>query len=129
MKILAFIVTIAIIVSGALWYAIGGIALAISLGALVLILIIIGSVALGSWWSARLMERGAKIALIAQTSDDRRDIAQIGSLSGLLRDWTKLVKDQVQVEQPQYPALPGPQNNGNNSDAIEGEFRIKGFDE
>lgn len=129
MKYLVIILLIATAIVGALWWSIGGLALAISFGALILIAVTFAAFGLGSWWTANVMERGAKIALYAQTSDDRRDIAQISSLSGLLRDWAKLVKDQMQIEQPQYTALPGPQVNGNGDNAIEGEFKIGGFDE
>lgn len=59
-----------------------------------------------SWWSASLMERGAKIALVAETSDDKRDVAMIGAISKLASWWKESQPDQLALPMPQQDWLP-----------------------
>jgi len=63
-------------------------------------IVVVTTAVVVSWWSALLMERGAQIALIAQTSDDKRDVAMINSISKLANWWKEA--------QPNRPALPLP---------------------
>lgn len=53
-----------------------------------------------SWWSASLMERGAHIALVAQTSDDKRDVAMIGAVSKLASWWRESQPDRLALPLP-----------------------------
>jgi len=64
-------------------------------------LIVVTTAVVVSWWSATLMERGAQIALTAQVSDDKRDIAQIRAVG----DLAKILWHQTQ---PERLALPLP---------------------
>lgn len=105
-----------------LWLTIGGQLLAVLLGATFLVLVIFAAFALGSWWSSKLMREGANIALVAQVSDDKRDLSQTSALVGLIRETLKIRNEQTQINIPQYPALP---DNG----PIDAEFNISGFDE
>lgn len=70
-----------------------------------LALLVVGTVAVTSWWSASLMERGAKLALQSQESDDRRDIAMMGAVTQVAR----MVSTLRSGQQPALP-LPGQQN-------------------
>ena len=106
-----------------LWQAIGGQLLAVLLGATFLVLALLSAVALGSWWSARLMREGANIALVAQASDDKRDLGQTSALADLVRETLRIKNEQPQINIPEYPVLP------NNSQLIDAEFSISGFDE
>lgn len=68
-------------------------------------LIIVTTAVIVSWWSAKLMERGAEIALSAQVSDDKRDVAMIKGITTL----TQMVARQIPNE---LPALPLPDQQG-----------------
>lgn len=106
-----------------LWLTIGGQLLAVLLGATFLVLVIFAAFALGTWWSSKLMREGANIALVAQVSDDKRDLSQTSALVGLIRETLKIRNEQVPINMPQFPALP------DNSQTIDAEFNISGFDE
>lgn len=67
----------------------------LSLGGIVLL-------AIGSWWSAALMERGGQLVLAAQISDDKRDGILINQVGALTRDVLRL----VQGERSAPPPLP-----------------------
>lgn len=102
---------------GVLWLSIGGQALTIALAVLLILAVLITLFALGSWWSAKLFAHGAKIALEAQTSDDRRDQTQIKALSKLATDMLKA--GQQQTAHPQYPRISPP-----GGDVIDGQQRF-----
>lgn len=124
MKWIIFFLALIALILGLLWWAIGGQALAISFGALVLILVIFAAFGVGSWWTASVMERGARIALVAQTSDDKRDGEMLRLVGSIAKEGVRIGRDQAKAEVPQYPQLPAP--NGNSP--IDGEFRIEGFE-
>ena len=65
-------------------------------------LIVVTTAVIVSWWSAKLMERGAQIALTAQVSDDKRDVAMIGALSKLA-EWREARPDQLALPLPSEP--------------------------
>jgi len=58
-------------------------------GLIVVGLVVALAFLLGSWWSRKLMESGAEIALKAQVSDDNRDRAQIAALTQYGREIAK----------------------------------------
>jgi len=66
-------------------------------------IVIVTTAVVVSWWSARLMERGAQIALVAQTSDDKRDVAMIGALSKLA-EWREARPDRLALPLPSQEA-------------------------
>lgn len=67
-----------------------------------LALLVVGTVAVTTLWSASLMERGAQLALRSQESDDRRDIAQMRAFALLSRTMFAVLRGQ------QQPMLPLP---------------------
>lgn len=69
-------------------------------------LLVVTTAVVVSWWSARLMERGAEIALSAQVSDDKRDVAMIKGITTL----TQMVARQTQSELPALPLPSKPQD-------------------
>jgi hypothetical protein len=111
-----------------LWHLVGGVALAIACGAIVLIILILSAFAMGSWWSGQLIERGAAIALKAQLSDDRRDIIQVNALTSLVKETLK-IRESLPA-QNRYPTLSLP-----SIAPVQGEsvfrtsFVIEGLDE
>jgi Zn-dependent protease with chaperone function len=119
-SIIALIVALSLIV-GALWLTLGGVALAIAIGVILFIVVIFLAFAFGSWWSSKLMTQGAKIALQAQQSDDRRDTVQINALSGLVKEVLKV--RGLPAEANHYPALPA------NSDTVEAAFIVSGLED
>jgi hypothetical protein len=114
------LMSIGLIMAG-LWYAFGGMALAVTLVTFISVLLLMLAFGLGSWWSGRLMERGAKIVLKAQTSDDRRDIDQVQALAGLMKETVR--NNNSFAYRPQYPSLPV------NEEAAEIQFTIAGLEE
>ena len=106
---------------GVLWLAYGGLALAIALGMLVFLTCLLLAFGLGSWWSSQLMERGARIALQAQSNDDRRDMVQMRAMSGLVKEVLKV--RNIAVNDSQYPALPI------GEETVEGTFTVSGLEE
>lgn len=114
----------------AIYFTLGGPAMAVALIALAGLGLLVAGVAIGSGWSARLMERGANIALQAQVSDDRRDTALIRAITDSGKNWIR-VRDQATEEaRSQYPALPvyvsQPESGGGFAGA---GFTIDGFEE
>jgi hypothetical protein len=109
---------------GILWLTIGGLATGIVFGAVALLVIIVATFVFASWWSARLMERGAHIALQSQISDDRRDVIQIKALTDLTQAALKIGQQQATQRQADYPALMPP-----NGQITDGEFKIAGLDD
>lgn len=86
MRYIAISLVCICLILGSLWLSIGGAALAIGFGAITLVTVIFAAFALGSYWSAHLMNHGANIALRAQESDDRRDAQQLTALSAVIRE-------------------------------------------
>ena len=86
-----------------LWYTIGGQALAIGLGLLILISVIFGAFSLGSWWTHQVMQSGARIALEAQASDDNRDQIQLRSIANILKDFSMLSRELSRQTPKQVP--------------------------
>lgn len=120
-KISIFLLSIVVLIA-TFYFLLGNAAVLISLGALFLSGVIILSIALGSWWTKRIMESGAQIALSAQSSDDRRDSVLIRQIGMLLGKGAEIGYGHSRSETSQYPQLPAP-------DAVEDiEFRIEGFD-
>jgi len=113
-------------VLGILWVAFGGVTLAIAFGAVVFLTAILLAFGLGSWWSSQLIERGAKIALQAQNSDDRRDTVQVRALAGLVKE-TLRARDTMPDNTP-YPILPF-RDNAPEERPIEATFTVSGLDE
>ena len=103
MKVLSVTIALVSLAVTLLWVAVGGVILTIAVGVLVLVIALLGAFGLGSWWSSRLLEQGARIALEAQLSDDRRDTIQVKALTGLMRDTLKARNGSPQTAQ--YPAL------------------------
>ena len=93
--------------TGILWAVLGGVVLAVGLGALILLCVALSAFALGSWWTGQIMERGANIALKAQVSDDRRDTVQLNAIAGLVKETLKL-RDKGSAGVVGYPALSSP---------------------
>ena len=121
------LLTIGLIV-GILWAVLGGTALAIAFGVTVLVLIILSAFGLGSWWSSRLIEQGAAIALKAQGSDDRRDVVQMNALAGLVKETLK-IRGSLPTSNP-YPALPFRQEDTEwRQQSFKTSFIIEGLDE
>jgi len=112
---------------GLLWYIFGGVTLAIGLGALALLTLLIAAFGLGSWWSSQLIERGASIALQAQTSDDRRDTVQMNALAGLVKETLKIGSDLP--NHTPYPSLPFSIESADNQEPIDASFTIARLDE
>ena len=106
---------------GLLWYTFGGLALVVTMLSLVLITLLIGAFSLGSWWSSQLLERGANIALKAQTGDNRREASQINALAGLMKETLKLGGGLNQA--PPYPSLPF------GEETVEASFTIAGLED
>lgn len=106
---------------GLLWYAFGGLVLAVILVTLILVALLIATFALGSWWSSKLMERGARIALQAQTSDDRRDSLQINALTGLVKETLRIRSNQNNGLS--YPSLPF------GEETVDASFTIAGLED
>ena len=117
---LAIIASLAVVV-GLLWLTVGGTALAIGIGIFFLVSIIFVAFGLGSWWSGKLMERGARIALHAQTSDDQRDMVQMRAMSGLAKEMLRL-RGEAQQETG-FPSLPV------GEELVEGTFTVSGLEE
>jgi len=89
---------------GWLWYMFGGPIFTAIMATLILVSLLLIAFGLGSWWSGKLMERGAKIALQAQSSDDRRDTVQVHALAGLVKETLKIRHSLT--NRPHYPSLP-----------------------
>ena len=106
---------------GLAWYAFGGLALAVMLAAMLLVTLLLAAFGLGSWWSGWLMERGASIALKAQSGDNRRDRVQINALTGLVKETLKIRNGLSNGAH--YPALPF------GEETVEANFTIAGLDE
>lgn len=64
-------------------------------------LLIVGTVAVTSWWTRQTMAAGAQLALRSQESDDRRDAIQIRAIADLAKILIRQSRD--------LPALPLPQ--------------------
>lgn len=109
------------ILVGLLWYSLGGLALTIMLSAVLLAALLAAAFGLGSWWSGKLMERGANIALKAQTSDDRRDTVQLTALAGLVKETLRIRNGLSNGDH--YPSLPF------GEEPVEASFTIAGLDE
>lgn len=79
-----------------------------------------------SWWSASLIERGAQIALVAQTSDDKRDVAMISAISKLASWWRESQPgSQRALPMPSQQAdewMPGV-SHFNSADIVDAEVR------
>jgi hypothetical protein len=118
--ILAIIASFGVVIS-LLWLMVGGTALAIGLGVFFLVVVIFAAFGVGSWWSGKLMERGARIALQAQTSDDRRDMVQMRAMSGLAKEMLRL-RGEAQ-KKTGFPALAA------GEDLVEGMFTVSGLEE
>jgi len=67
-------------------------------------IVIVTTAVVVSWWSAKLMERGAQIALVAQTSDDKRDVAMINAVSKLSSWWKESQPDRLALPLPSQEA-------------------------
>jgi len=86
-------------------------------------LLIVGTVAITAWWTKSTMEAGAGIALKAQESDDKRDVAQIQAVGSL-------AKVLMRQTRPEYPALPMPQQEADwlpalsEFDVVDGEVKV-----
>jgi hypothetical protein len=116
------------LITGVLWSVLGGTVLAIIFGSTILVTIILSAFALGSWWSSRLIQQGAAIALKAQGSDDRRDMIQMNALAGLVKETLK-IRGSLPV-QNQYAALPfRPEATPWGETAFKTDFIIEGLDE
>lgn len=83
-------------VSAALWLS-GQEVAAVLVG--VILVCVVTAVAV-SWWSAMLLEKGAHIALLAQASDDKRDIQLLKTVTDMGRMWR-----EVQQDIPKLPLL------------------------
>ena len=124
MKYVAITLAAVAAILGAVWASVGGVALGIGIGMLTFIAVIFAAFGLGSWWSARLMQAGANIALTAQTSDDNRDRAQIGALAGLVKETLKITgRSQAPTQYPQL-SIPPPVDNIPDAD-----FTVSGLDD
>ncbi len=124
MKYIAITIAVLAAILGAVWASAGGVALAVGLGVLLLMALVFAGFGLGSWWSARLMQAGASIALTAQTSDDNRDRAQIGALAGLVKETLKITgRSQAPTQYPQL-SIPPPADNIPDAD-----FTVSGLDD
>ncbi len=124
MKYVAITLAAVAAILGAVWASVGGVALGIGIGMLTFIAVIFAAFGLGSWWSARLMQAGANIALTAQTSDDNRDRAQIGALAGLVKETLKITgRSQAPTQYPQL-SIPPPADNIPDAD-----FTVSGLDD
>lgn len=55
-----------------------------------LALIVVVTVAVTSWWTARTMERGAEIALKAQHINDTWDARKTSALAGILKEGARM---------------------------------------
>lgn len=79
------------------------------IGGLTFVGSVLGSMGIGAWWSERLMAKGANIALQAQASDDKRDIAQLTAFTGALKKMLGTQSDGPQAHLVQPPMLAAPQ--------------------
>jgi hypothetical protein len=112
---------------GVLWATIGGAAMAILFAAVFWLASVVLAYALGRGHEAEAMKRGAEVALRAQVSDDRRDMAQMGAIVRIIKEVGPLVRqmDRGSTGQADYPALMPPPPGA----FTEGDFRIAGLDE
>ena len=87
---------------------------AAGLAVIALVVIIFTAFSLGNWWSFRLMQAGAHIALQAQVSDDKRDGDLIRSLAEFSRQAKSLPsaelwpKPALQADALRYPPITPP---------------------
>lgn len=95
----------------------GGAALAIGLGAISLTAVIFGAFALGSWWTAKVMAAGAKIAITSAGQNDAHDAMKIKALAGLTQEAIKAKN----LPPANYPILP--------FNTVDGTFTIAGLDD
>ena len=121
MKVTIFATSCVGLIGLIVWLKFGWqILLLISLLLLTVALLIV-AFGLGCWWSGKLMERGATLALQARGSDDRRETMQINALASLMKE---AVKSGQAVGQPTlpYPRLPL-------EEVVEANFTIAGLDD
>lgn len=108
----------------AVYHVFGGLVLIAVLVSLSGVGLLFLGLAIGSGWTARLMERGAGIALQAQVSDDKRDIALIRNIVGAGK---ALARPGVGS---QYPALPASGDSFNVTDYADLDgLEIEGLDQ
>ena len=121
MKYLAIgLMSVSLVMIG-LWYVVGGLALAVALLTLISVLLLLLAFGLGSWWSGRLMERGATIALKGHKSNGRRAREHGQTLAGLAQE--TIGTHHGFAYRPSYPSLP------NHEEATEAQFTIAGLEE
>lgn len=113
---------IAALVLAVLYLAVGGMGLAVGVGALFWLVSVVVAFMLGAYYTKQTLAAGADIALKAQTSDDRRDIVQTNALTGLVKEVLKLGGQAARVQAPSYPRLP-------DEGVVDAQFTIKGLDE
>ncbi|MEM7032018.1 MAG: hypothetical protein AAF629_20865 [Chloroflexota bacterium] len=111
----------------AIWVVYGGIVVTIIFVTLAITTLLISAFGLGSWWSTRLIQQGATIALQAQSSDDQRDITQIKALASLVKETLRF--QQPAPSQQTYPLLKLETERVGAIEAIDADFTIAGLDE
>ena len=110
-----------------IWITYGGAVVTIILVTLAITTLLISAFGVGSWWSTRLIQQGATIALQAQTSDDRRDMVQINAITSLVKETLKI--RQAIPAQETYPLLGFDAQPLGSADTIDADFTIAGLEE
>jgi hypothetical protein len=114
MKITIVLVLMLTFILATLFY-LGGYVLLAGLGAIALTSLLILAFAIGSSWTRKLINDGARIAIEATSRNDQHDAQKITALAGLTREAIKAKMDSLNG----YPALP---------DIVDGSFTITGLE-
>lgn len=125
MKQIILVVLTLSIVTATLFY-LGGYMLLIGLGAMALTALLVLAFAIGSSWTRKLINDGARIAIESTSKNDQYDAVKIQALANLTREAIK-AKQEALPNNAGYPALPMgdtmPQ-----FDTIDANFTITGLE-
>lgn len=119
MKWTAITLTILTIILSVLYFAIESTILLIGLSTVVLLTIILSSLFLGSWYTHRSIELGARLAIEAQNNNDKWDSIKMKSLAQFGGEMLRFKGDNQAGGQPLL-------NQGN--DIFDNSFTITGVD-
>ena len=107
----------------ALYFTIGGLALAILLGTVTLTALICGVFTLGIWYAHKSIQLGARLAIEAQNNNDRWDAEKMANLSRFGNEVLKL--HRTQAADSSFPPL----LEMGNGETLDAAFTIQGIDE
>lgn len=128
MKIILFCLVALGMIMATVYFVFGSPAMVVALAFLVAITLAVICLVIGSLWSAKLMERGANIALQSQVSGDRLGEALVRAITGSVANLLKLRDQAAEEARSQYPALPFYSESEPDGDFAAAGFTIEGFE-